>query len=67
MLAAFISLPARPPSLSCIFILEATSFYHEDSVDYKETHTSDFLCEIQLSALMNATVLEKENTDFFFN
>jgi hypothetical protein len=46
MLAAFIFLPARPPSLSCVFILEA-SFSGEDSVITKrlvlQTFCVDFI------------------------
>lgn len=49
MLAAFIFLPDRPPSLSRVFILEA-SFSSEDSVGYKATDVANFLCEFQLSA-----------------
>lgn len=52
MLAACVFLPARPPSLSCVFILEATSFSREDHVDYKAIYIANFQCEFQLSVLM---------------
>lgn len=52
MLAAFIFLPVSPPSLSCVFILEAPSLSSEDSVDYKATDAANFLYEFQLDAKM---------------
>lgn len=66
MLAAFIFLPARPPSLSCVFILEATFFPPWRQFWLQ----SDSYCKLSLwlsAECMNVCVLGKENnTDYFF-